>query len=86
MEKDFKGKGKVEVSRFKGLGEMLAGQLKETTMDPKKRTLLQVRVIEDAETRSSVSWATSRKRASPSFRSGPPSPRSSISEINLSDP
>jgi topoisomerase IV subunit B len=49
MEKDFKGKGKVEVSRFKGLGEMLAGQLKETTMDPKKRTLLQVRVIEDAD-------------------------------------
>jgi topoisomerase-4 subunit B len=48
MEKEFKGRGTVEVSRFKGLGEMLAGQLKETTMDPKKRTLLQVRVIEDA--------------------------------------
>ena len=33
---------KVEVSRFKGLGEMTAQQLKETTLDPKKRTLLLV--------------------------------------------
>ncbi|QGM98045.1 DNA topoisomerase IV subunit B [Methylocystis parvus] len=36
------GKGKVEVNRFKGLGEMSAQQLKETTMDPGKRTLLKV--------------------------------------------
>jgi topoisomerase-4 subunit B len=36
------GKGKIEVSRFKGLGEMLPAQLKETTMDPRKRTLLKV--------------------------------------------
>jgi topoisomerase-4 subunit B len=35
-------KGKVEVSRFKGLGEMPARNLKDTTMDPKKRTLLRV--------------------------------------------
>ncbi|EAU42470.1 DNA topoisomerase IV subunit B [Fulvimarina pelagi HTCC2506] len=47
VEREFKGKGKVEVSRFKGLGEMLPGQLKETTMDPKKRTLLQV-VMDEA--------------------------------------
>ena len=41
------GKGKVEVSRFKGLGEMNASQLKETTMDAKKRTLLRVMVPAD---------------------------------------
>jgi topoisomerase-4 subunit B len=41
---EFSGRGKVEISRFKGLGEMPAAQLKETTMDPKRRTLLKVRI------------------------------------------
>ncbi len=38
----FSGTGKVEISRFKGLGEMPPAQLKETTMNPDKRVLIQV--------------------------------------------
>ena len=44
METEFTGRGKIEIGRFKGLGEMLPAQLKETTMDPKKRTLLKVAI------------------------------------------
>jgi topoisomerase-4 subunit B len=41
-------RGKVEISRFKGLGEMPAIQLRDTTMDPAKRTLIRVALAEDA--------------------------------------
>ena len=47
LKTEFTGRGKVEIGRFKGLGEMMAAQLKETTMDPKKRTLLRVEVDEE---------------------------------------
>src|ERR1700732_842673 len=47
LKKEFHANAKVEVSRFKGLGEMMAAQLKETTMDPKKRTLLRVVLMAD---------------------------------------
>jgi topoisomerase-4 subunit B len=47
MAKVFSGKGKVEIGRFKGLGEMMPAQLKETTMDPGRRMLLKVAIAED---------------------------------------
>ncbi|MBL8642843.1 MAG: DNA topoisomerase IV subunit B, partial [Rhodospirillaceae bacterium] len=44
MKSHFDSRSKVEVSRFKGLGEMPPAQLKETTMDPGKRVLLRVQI------------------------------------------
>jgi topoisomerase-4 subunit B len=41
------GRGKIEVSRFKGLGEMMPAQLRETTMAPGSRTLIKVTIAED---------------------------------------
>ena len=47
LKTEFTGRGKIEIGRFKGLGEMMAAQLKETTMDARKRTLLRVEVDEE---------------------------------------
>jgi topoisomerase-4 subunit B len=47
METEFKGRGKIDISRFKGLGEMPPAQLKETTMAPENRTLIRVTIPGD---------------------------------------
>ncbi|HMN38957.1 MAG TPA: DNA topoisomerase IV subunit B [Hyphomicrobium sp.] len=46
LAKEFKAHPPVKVGRFKGLGEMNASELKETTMDPRKRALLRVEIGE----------------------------------------
>jgi topoisomerase-4 subunit B len=53
LVKTFKPGAKLEISRFKGLGEMPPAVLKETTMDPAKRTLL--RIMASPETRAATS-------------------------------
>ena len=47
LSKGLGGKGKIEVSRFKGLGEMDAKDLKQTTMDPISRKLIRVSIDEE---------------------------------------
>ncbi|WP_019221964.1 DNA topoisomerase IV subunit B [Bartonella senegalensis] len=56
LKTEFTGKAKIEIGRFKGLGEMRAEQLKETTMHPQKRTLLRVSINaeEVQETKNTV--------------------------------
>ena len=47
LDKGIGGKGKIDVSRFKGLGEMDAKDLKDTTMNPETRKLIRVTIDED---------------------------------------
>jgi topoisomerase IV subunit B len=53
LVKTFKPGAKIEVSRFKGLGEMPPAILKDTTMDPGKRVLL--RIVAPPEDRAETS-------------------------------
>jgi topoisomerase IV subunit B len=66
----FKGK-KVEIGRFKGLGEMMASQLKDTTMNPRTRTLARVTVPDDVTDLADVEDLVERlmgKKADARFR------------------
>ena len=47
LKREFNANAKVDISRFKGLGEMMPAELKETTMDPARRTLLKVVLLAD---------------------------------------
>jgi topoisomerase-4 subunit B len=46
LKTTFKGRGKIDISRFKGLGEMPPMQLRDTTMDQSKRVLLRITIPE----------------------------------------
>jgi topoisomerase-4 subunit B len=67
METVFKGK-KVDVSRFKGLGEMMPAQLKETTMEPTKRTLARVTLPRSEEAVADLVEQLMGKKADQRFK------------------
>jgi topoisomerase-4 subunit B len=58
-----KKRGKVNVQRFKGLGEMNPLQLRETTMDPDTRRLVQLTLEPGDNTDSMMDMLLSKKRA-----------------------
>jgi len=64
IENDGKTKAKPHVQRFKGLGEMNPSQLRETTMDPRTRRLVQLTIEAKDESDSIMDMMLAKKRAS----------------------
>jgi len=56
-------KGKINVQRFKGLGEMNPGQLRETTMNPDTRRLVQLTIEEGDDTEEQLDLLLAKKRS-----------------------
>lgn len=78
----FKGK-KVEIGRFKGLGEMMAAQLKETTMDPMKRTLARVTLPSSEEDIEDLVERLMGKKADARFRFIQDNARFAVAELDV---
>src|SRR6202012_4799329 len=68
MKGEFGGRGKVEISRFKGLGEMMPAQLRETTMEPAKRTLARVTLPRSEDAVADLVEQLMGKKADQRFR------------------
>ncbi len=78
----FKGR-KVELGRFKGLGEMMASQLKETTMDPKKRTLARVTLPESEDEIEDLVERLMGKKADARFRFIQDNARFAVADLDV---
>ena len=68
LKRQFKGRAKIEISRFKGLGEMPSVQLRDTTMAPKTRTLLRVTLENGATERRTAKLVDSLMGKKPELR------------------